>query len=82
MPAAAGRRSLRGTAGVAAGGSGEQQGVGGTGWDQRTRPQTTAAVGKWKEVGGWRGREVDFILEGTEVARRGKGRADRRLCDE
>ena len=65
MPAAAGRRSLRGTPGVAAGGSGERCGLGGAnGWAQRTWPQ--APVAGWKEAGERRKEEVDAILEFDE----------------
>lgn len=65
MPAAAGTRSLRDIAWVAAGGSEERKSLGGSGWAQRTWPQAPVAdgKGKGKEAGERRDREVDVILE-------------------
>ena len=62
-PAAAGRRSLRGTAGVAAGGSGEGKDFRDNGWSQRTWPPAPVADGKGKAAVERREKEVDAILE-------------------
>ncbi|BAS71992.1 Os01g0343780, partial [Oryza sativa Japonica Group] len=66
MPAATGKRSRRGTAGVAAGGSGEERSLGPTGCAEPTRPRAPAAVGKGKDAGERTDMEVDDILEGSE----------------
>jgi hypothetical protein len=63
MPAAAGTRSLRDIAGVAAGGREERKSLWGSGWAQRTWPQAPVADGKGKEAGERRDKEVDVILE-------------------
>jgi hypothetical protein len=63
MPAAAGTRNLRDTAGVAAGGSEERKRLVGRGRAQRAWPQAPVAEGKGEETGERRDKEVDVILQ-------------------